>query len=136
MNVMEFQTQEWADEYAQCLNSNPNYEKSAKTWEGALVLEFTAESIKLETTVRLWLDLWHGKCREARFLQDGEEAPIEYTIAAPESTWASLISGELDPTKAMMSGKFKIMGNTSKLMRFPLAAAYIIKYMKRLLTDW
>ena len=133
---MEFLKQEWADEYARCLNNNPNYKKSAKTWEGALVLEFAAESIKLETTARLWLDLWHGKCREARFLQDGEEAPIEYTISAPESTWAALVRGDLDPSRAMMSGKFKISGNTSKLMRFPLAAAYIIKYMKRLLADW
>ncbi|HME51866.1 MAG TPA: SCP2 sterol-binding domain-containing protein [Candidatus Lokiarchaeia archaeon] len=133
---MDFQTQEWADEYARCLNDNPNYEKSAKTWEGPLVLEFTAESIKLETTVRLWLDLWHGKCREARFLQDDEEALIEYTISAPESMWAALVKDELDPTKALMSGKFKIKGNMSKLMRFPLAAGYLIKYLKRMLPEW
>nr|MDO8113721.1 SCP2 sterol-binding domain-containing protein [Candidatus Sigynarchaeota archaeon] len=133
---MQFQTQEWADTYAQCLNKNPNYEKSAKTWEGPLVLEFTAENKKLKETVRLWLDLWHGKCRAAKFLKPGEQATIEYTITAPESAWASLVSGEVEPSKALMGGKFKIKGNTSKLMRFPLAASYIIKYLKRLLVNW
>jgi putative sterol carrier protein len=69
-------------------------------------------------------------------LKDGDEAKHEFLIGAPESTWYGLVAGELDPTKAMMSGKFKIAGNTGKLMRFPLAASYIIKYLKRLLTDW
>jgi putative sterol carrier protein len=133
---MQFETQAWADEFARCLNNNPNYEKSAKTWEGALLLEFKAEKKKIAVDVRLWLDLWHGKCRSARFLNAGEELTHEFTIGAPESVWYGLITGELDPTKAMMSGKFKIAGNTGKLMRFPLAASYIIKYMKRLLQDW
>ncbi len=133
---MQFESQTWADEFSRCLNNNPNYEKSAKTWEGALLLEFKAEGKKITSDVRLWLDLWHGKCRSARFLKTGEELAHEYTIGASESMWYSLIAGELDPTKAMMSGKFKISGNTGKLMRFPLAASYIIKYMKRLLQDW
>lgn len=134
--MVQFNTQAWADEFARCLNNNPNYERSAKTWEGALVLEFKAEEKKLASDIRLWLDLWHGKCRSARFLHDGEDSPHEFTIGAAESVWHNLVTGALDPTKAMMSGKFKISGNTGKLMRFPLAASYIIKYLKRLLQDW
>jgi putative sterol carrier protein len=135
---MDFLTQEWADEFARCLNNNPNYEKSAKMWEGPLVLEFVAdnESQRLQETARLWLDLWHGKCRSAKFLEEGEEAQIDYTISASESMWAALVAGELDPTRAMMSGQFTISGNTGKLMRYPLAAGYIIKYLKRLLAEW
>ncbi len=133
---MQFETQAWADEFARCLNNNPNYEKSAKTWEGALVLEFKAEGKKITKDARLWLDLWHGKCRSGRFLKDGDDNPYEFSISATESTWYGLVTGEIDPSKAMMTGKFKIAGNMGKLMRFPLAAAYVIKYMKRLLQDW
>ncbi|NMC06062.1 MAG: hypothetical protein GYA24_12675, partial [Candidatus Lokiarchaeota archaeon] len=103
--MVQFNTQAWADEFARCLNNNPNYEKSAKMWEGALVLEFKAEEKKLASDIRLWLDLWHGKCRSARFLHDGEDSPHEFTIGAAESVWHNLVTGALDPTKAMMSGK-------------------------------
>jgi putative sterol carrier protein len=132
---MEFATQACADEFSRCLNDNPNYENSAKTWEGPLVLEFVAESARLQTDVRLWLDLWLGKCRSAKLLENGEEAQIDYTISAPESMWAALIVGD-DPTRLLMSGKFKISDNTGKLMRFPLAAGFIIKYLERLLAEW
>ncbi len=133
---MKFQTKEWASEFMRCLNNNPNYEKSAKTWEGALALEFKADGSTQPADIRLWLDLWHGKCRDAAFLGETETRLVEYTISAPETTWRALLSGEIDPTRAMVSGKFKISGNTSKLMRYPLAAGYIIKYLKRLLTEW
>lgn len=119
-----------------CLNGNPNYAKSAATWEGALVLEFLAGGEILTTDVRLWLDLHHGTCRDARFLQDGEDIPHEFVISAPEAAWRGVLSGTVDPTRALMGGKFKISGNVGKLMRFPLAAGYIIKYLKRLLPDW
>ncbi|MEX2683332.1 MAG: SCP2 sterol-binding domain-containing protein [Candidatus Sigynarchaeota archaeon] len=133
---MQFETQAWADEFAKCLNNNPNYEKSAKTWEGALVLVFKAEGKKITKDVKLWLDLWHGKCRSAKFLKDGDDTPHEFAITAPESAWHGLVTGEIDPTRAMMTGRFKIEGAMNKLMRYPLAAGYILKYLKRLLKDW
>lgn len=134
--MVEFKTQEWADEFASCLNHNPNYKKSAETWEGALILGFKAENVRLEDDVHLYLDLWHGECRDARFLNEGEEVEHEYSISAKETTWYALVSDELKPQTALMSGKFKVKGNMAKLMRFPKAAAYIIKYMRRLLKDW
>ncbi|MHA1683551.1 MAG: SCP2 sterol-binding domain-containing protein [Promethearchaeota archaeon] len=132
----KFQTMEWADEFKACLNRNPNYKKSAETWEGALVLEFKAESIRLRDDVRLWLDLHHGRCRNALFLKPGEDRDHEYMISSKESTWYLLVSGELEPSRALMTGKFKVTGNIGKLMKYPRAAGYIIKYLKRLLAGW
>ncbi|MHA1370725.1 MAG: SCP2 sterol-binding domain-containing protein [Promethearchaeota archaeon] len=133
---LKFNTQEWADEFKKCLNNNPNYKKSASTWEGALVLEFKSEGIMIKDDVRLWLDLWYGECRNARFLSKNEEKKHRYLISAKESTWNDLVTGKLEPTKAMMTGLFKISGNVGKIMRYPRAAGYIIKYLKRLLVDW
>ena len=134
--MVDFLTQEWADELAACLNRNPNYKKSAKTWEGALILEFKAENARLEKDAYLLLDLWHGECRGARFLDEGEEAEHEFTISAKETDWHDLVTGKQDPSKALMTGKYKVKGNLGKLMRFPKAAAYVLKYLKRLLEDW
>lgn len=136
MLIMQFQTQEWANAFMDSLNKNPNYKDSAKTWEGALVLIFTAEKVHLQEDVRLWLDLWHGECRSAKFMTKNDTIEYKYTITAKESIWNDLITDKLDGSKALMSGKFKISGNAAMLMRYPKAAAYIIKYLKRLLTSW
>ncbi|MBD3350306.1 MAG: hypothetical protein GF364_02360 [Candidatus Lokiarchaeota archaeon] len=133
---MDLNTQEWADAFKDCLNNNPNYKKSAETWEGALILIFKAEDVRLKEDVRLWMDLYHGECRAARFLEPGEEIEHEFEISAKETFWHDLINDKEDPSRAMMSGKIKLKGNMTKLMRYPKAAAYIIKYMKRLLSDW
>lgn len=133
---MQLNTQEWADAFQGFLNKNPNYKKSAETWEGALILIFKSEKVRIQEDVRLYLDLWHGECRGARFLKSGEEVEHEYEIIAKETFWHDLVTGKADPSKALMSGKIQMKGNTTKLMRYPLAAAYIIKYLTRLLQDW
>lgn len=134
--MVQFKTQEWANAFMDSLNKNPNYKESAKTWEGELLLIFKAEKIHLQDDVTLWLDLWHGECRAAKFMGKDENLPFKYTITAKESVWNDLITDQLDASKALMSGKFKISGNAALLMRYPKAAAYIIKYLKRLLTSW
>lgn len=134
--MVELPDNEIAEKVKENLNSNPNYKESAKTWEGELYLEFKADSNKLDKNLYLWLDLHHGICRNAEFVWDKESKPYEYTISASEENWRGLFNGEIDPNKALMAGKFKIQGNMGKLMRYPKAAAYVLKYMTRHLKDW
>ncbi|GAB4308901.1 MAG: SCP2 sterol-binding domain-containing protein [Promethearchaeota archaeon] len=132
----EFLTQEWADAFAAALNGNPNYAKSAEKWEGDIVIEFTPDGHELEVPARFWADIWHGKVRAARFLEPGEQLAAKFSISSSEGAWRDLVNGKLDPNQALMTGKFKIGGDVGQLMRFTLAAAYILKYLRRLLKDW
>ncbi|MHA1734330.1 MAG: SCP2 sterol-binding domain-containing protein [Promethearchaeota archaeon] len=136
MDKPEFLTQEWADALKDALNGNPNYKKSAEKWEGDFVLEFTPDGHKIQDRVRLWLDLWHGECRGARFVPPDEELESAFSLSAKEGTWRDMLSGKLDPNVALISGKFKLTGDMASLMRHTLAAAYILKYLRRLLADW
>jgi putative sterol carrier protein len=136
VSMPAFGTQEWAYQLKTSLNKNPNYKDSAKTWEGALVLEFLAEGKKLHNDAWVWLDLWHGECRIAKFLTKRDEEPAPFFITAKESVWHGLGTGAINPQTALGAGKFKIQGEMAKLMRFPKAAAYILKYLNRLLKNW
>jgi len=131
-----FGTQEWADLLKAKLNKNPNYKDSAKMWEGAFILEFIAEGKKLNQDAWIWLDLWHGECRDAKFLSKREELPAPFCLSAKESAWEGIIKGTINPQTALLGGKFKLYGDMAKLMRFPKAAAYILKYLTQLLKNW
>ena len=134
--MVELPDQEIAKKVMQDLNNNPRYKDNALTWEGELHLEFLPSNGKLEKPLYLWLDLYHGECRDAEFVEDSESKPYEYVISANEDTWRDLFHDKIDPSRAMMTGKFKIKGNMAKLMRYPKAAAYILKYLKRYLKEW
>lgn len=125
-----------ADAFKDSLNNNPNYKESAIDWEGALIIEFKSEDERLTHDAFLWLDLHHGVCRGARFLDNKDDAAHDYVISASEIYWYDLINGKVAPAGALMSGKIKIEGNMSKLMRYMKAAAYIFKYLKRHLKNW
>jgi putative sterol carrier protein len=131
-----FGTQEWADQLKTFLNKNPNYKDSAKTWEGAFILEFIAEGKKLKQDTWVWLDLWHGECRDAKFLMKRDEIQAPFYLSAKETAWDGVVKGTINPQTALVGGKFKLTGEMAKMMRFPKAAAYILKYLTRLLKDW
>ncbi len=134
--IPAFGTQEWADQLKNFLNKNPNYKDSAKTWEGAFVLEFLAEGKKLKKDTWVWLDLWHGECRNARFIAKRDELTAPFFLSAKESAWYAVVTGAINPQTALVGGKFKLSGDMAKMMRYPKAAAYILKYLTRLLKDW
>ena len=61
-----FPSQEWLTEYVDLINASKEYEEAASSWEGDLsyVLEREPDK-KVPDDVWVWIDLWHGKCRDA-----------------------------------------------------------------------
>ncbi|MCP4760482.1 MAG: SCP2 sterol-binding domain-containing protein [archaeon] len=131
-----FQTQEWADKFKNSLNNNPNYRESIETWEGAIILLFLAEKIRINEDVRVYMDIYHGEVRGVRFLEKGEEIEHEFVFKAKESVWDDLVQERVIPSKLLMTGKFKIEGDMKIINRSMRPAGYIMKYIKRLLKDW
>jgi putative sterol carrier protein len=59
-------------------------------------------------------------------MKDGAATAVEGTADAPKLTltisasdWVKLLKGELEPTMAFMTGKIKVAGDMSLLMKFP-----------------
>lgn len=114
-----FPSAEWMAEYVGLINSSKAYEEAAATWEGDLCYVFEAEPDKgVPKDIWAWADLWHGKCREAKWdvsAEDGGKA--KFIIRAPYSRWKQVIKKELDPIKGMMQGKLKLKGDLPTLVR-------------------
>jgi putative sterol carrier protein len=121
---MLFPSEEWIEKYLELLNANQAYEDSAKTWEGDFVFQVDADGESIKEPMRFYLDLWHGKCREARMAD--ADTTAEFIYAGPLKNWKLLFEGKIDPIKGIMSRKFKLTGDMGKIMRYTKAAAELV----------
>jgi len=111
-----FPQKDWLVGFADHLNQSEKYGQVAKKWEGDLVFEIKQDEM-LSEGVNIYLDLWHGKCREAKIL--GKDEPIEaaFVLTAPYKNFIRVLKGELDPMQAMMTRKLVVKGNMGYMMR-------------------
>jgi putative sterol carrier protein len=133
--MTKFPSDEWVKEFAQKLNENKSYEEAAKTWEGDFLFVVTPDE-GLDREYDLYLDLWHGKCREAKLLENKDEKSAEYAYEGPYSNWKRLIRGEIDPIRGLMTRKFRLRGNMLKVMRATRAASELVSTAKMVQTEF
>lgn len=115
-----FPSQAWADQFQQILNTNDAYKSAAQTWEGDVLL--TIEGIGA-----LYLDLWHGACREATYLTDIGSKKAAYTLTATLENWHKVLAGQIEPVQGMMTRQLRLDGNLMKLMQHLKAAQEMVK---------
>jgi putative sterol carrier protein len=121
-----FPSSEWVDAYVLRINESPAYREAAASWEGDISYVLEPDD-GLDHEVWLWLDLWHGECRGARYelpAEEGERA--KFIIRAPYSRWKEVIRKELDPVKGMMQGKLRLKGDLPTIVRHVKAANELV----------
>ncbi len=129
-----FPSDEWIEMYMNLLNKNALYEDAAKTWEGDFVFEITADGEIVTEPIRFYMDLWHGKCREAKMA--GPDDSAEFTYSGPYKNWRALFDGKIDPIKGIMARKFKLDGDMGKVMRYTKAALELVATTRQVPTKY
>jgi len=108
------------------LNSNAAYEDAGRNWEGAMTF-IVQRDAAFDGDAYIYLDLYHGKCRDAKFSLVGSDLPApEYKYSGPYTNWRKLINKEIDPIQGLLTGKFKLQGSMMKVMRFTKAAKEMV----------
>jgi putative sterol carrier protein len=133
--MLKFPSHEWINELSSQLNASPDYERSAKDWEGDFAFVVEPDATHPETNY-LFLSLLHGKSPNACVMQSLGEKPVAYTLSAPFGSWRKVIEGKLDPIQGMMTRKLKLAGNLGQIMRYPKAAKEIIACCAKIPTDF
>ncbi|MEA2565710.1 MAG: hypothetical protein QOD49_887 [Actinomycetota bacterium] len=123
-----FPGKDWLKAYVCQINSSKAYAECAVNWEGDVTFLFEAEPLLLPDPIYSWLDLWHGKCRAARYDVPPEEGDLaQFVIRAPYSRWKQVIRRELDPVRGMMQGKLKVRGDLHVIVRHVKAADELVR---------
>lgn len=111
-----FLTEEWLRTFEEKLNTDPQYAEIAKTWEGDVVMTVNPGK-ELEDQVVMYFDLWHGKCRQASFVDNEIDQEVAFVLKGEYENYARILKGDLHPMQAMLTRKLSVQGNMGLLMR-------------------
>jgi putative sterol carrier protein len=123
-----FGTQEWVDAMKKALDTSQAYKEAAKKWEGDIYIIVDPDASYKHRHV-LYLDLWHGECRDARVIADENENSPKYRIFGPFTNMKQILDKKVDPVQSMMTGKIKVKGDMAQIMRMPRAAVELVNGM-------
>lgn len=125
-NMAKFPSEDWVQAYVEKLDSNAAYEDAAKNWEGAMTFVVQKDAT-FDRDAYIYLDFYHGKCRDAKFSYVESELPVPaYKYSGPYANWRKLINKEIDPIQGLLTGKFKLQGSMMEIMRFTKAAKEMV----------
>ena len=134
-----FPSQSWADAFREAVNQNETYRKHGKPWTfGKVAMAVKATPDKgIPDDAGFVLDVHEGQCRGityVRGLEAMEEAP--FIIVAAYDRWLTVIRGEVDPIKAMMEGKLKLVkGSLPTMLRFVESSRALVNSATEVDTD-
>jgi len=120
-----FATPEWVAALKDSINASTAYREAAKTWEGDFWFIVEPDGPAQERKL-MYIDLWHGECRDAFLAKDESERTPEFRITGSVRGWQRVILREVDPIKAMMTNTLKVKGNFAKIMRSVKAAQELV----------
>jgi len=130
-----FATEAWIKALQEELNKSEGYREAAKTWEGDFYFVVTAGD-GIPQDVYMYMDLWHGECREAIEVGDPSAKDPAFVMSAPVDVWRKVVEKKIDPIKGLMTRQLKLKGNMMKIMKAPKAAIELVECTTRIDTDW
>ena len=131
--MVKFPSDEWIKNFKDELNKNKTYEEVAKNWEGDFLLIISPDE-KLKDEVVFYVDLWHGKCRDAFMVT--REKNAAFVFRGPYSNWKKVINNELDPLRGLIRGMFIVEGDSKIILDQAKAAQELVNTASKIPTEF
>jgi putative sterol carrier protein len=133
--MVAFPGEEWAKLFMNELNASKNYEDAAINWEGDFL--FTVEAGgTLANSTSIYMDLFHGKCRDAYLVKDGVKPATVFSLSGKPEAWKKVMTKKMDPMQAMMTGQLKLVGNMAIVMKNVRAAKELVETCTKIETEF
>lgn len=128
--ALKFPSAEWTAAFKDAVNANAAYREAGKGWVHGKVAYVVKADPKLGTDrdMAMVLDLHGGECRGAEYVDGDAAQSAEFVIVAEYPRWREVMSGQVDPTKAMMQNKLKLQkGHLGTIVKFVVASKELVK---------
>lgn len=137
--AIRFPSPEWTQAFKDAVNANAAYAEHGKGWtHGKVAYVIKADPrLNLDHDMAMVLDLHGGKCRGAEYVDAQAAQAAEFVITADYPKWREVLSGAVDPTKAMMQNKLKLeKGHLPTIVKFVLASKSLVGSATAIDTDY
>jgi putative sterol carrier protein len=130
MARIKFPSAAWTAAFKDAINANGAYATAGKEWthgKVAYVVKARPE-LGIESDTAMVLDLHAGQCRAADMVGAEEAEHADFVIVADYERWKEVLSGQVDPTKAMMQNKLKLeKGHLPTIVKFVIASKELVR---------
>ncbi len=133
--ALEFGSPEWVQALHDELNNSEAYAQAAKDWEGDFYFVVEPDG-PITNTLYMYMDLWHGKSREAYLVTDPKQKSPAFIMSGKYGKWKQVVSAKLDPIQGLMTGQLKLKGNMVMVMKNVKAAQEIVRACTRIPTQF
>jgi putative sterol carrier protein len=126
---MELFSAPWLEAWQRELNESAAYRDAAAQWEWPLILSITGDGHEAidEPERSAYLDLWHGKCREARPAARTDEESARFIISGSIAVWRQVLDGRLEVVSAIMLRRLSLdKGSVASLLGYIGAAKALV----------
>jgi putative sterol carrier protein len=130
-----FGSQDWANALKKEVETSQTYKEAAKNWEGDMYIIVEPDTAYKHRNI-IYLDLWHGECRESCTIKDEGDKNPRYRIFGPFTNMKAILDKKVDPVQSMMTGKVKVKGDMAQIMRMPRAAVELVNCMTQFETEF
>jgi len=120
-----FPSAQWLEQLQDAINHSDAYASAAKTWEGDFYF-IVRPAPGMAESVKFYLDLWHGECRDVHIVSGPEDREPEFVITGTLDTYRQIFTKHLDPIEALMKRKLAIQGNMLKVLRSVKATVELV----------
>ncbi len=134
----KFPSEEWLQALKDKINSDEEYAKTANKWEGEIVFYVENGGTPPEPQI-FYLDLWHGKCRDAFVIEsEAQLAKLKpaFVLRSTYQNFVRILKGQLDPMQAMITRKLKVKGNMGYMMRNVPTVLEFVRCAKEIDTEY
>jgi putative sterol carrier protein len=84
----------------------------------------------------MYMDLYHGQCRQAFLAEDGTVVDPEFRISGSFKVWQAIAQKKMDPVKALLTRQLSLKGNMAKVMKNARAANELVNCTTRVATEF
>ena len=109
---------------ADALNSDPAWAEKGASITASMIYNYLPPIGKL-----FYLNFDGGKITEVAELASVDEKQSDYVITGSPDAWRAMFKKELKPTTAMATGKLKVKGKQTYLLKNMAAFSYILEVM-------
>jgi len=133
MIVMKFGSMAYLEEVRRRSNADEAYQRLAKDESDSYLMVIKAEPDKgVPETVTVGYAADHGTITEVWV----GERETDFVLQAPYGVWVQILTGRLDPNKAMMMRKMKVKGNLLQLLKTADATIRWLQVLQTLPTEF